>query len=79
MTSTAHGDLLDRRFSRIFDNTLDELPEMKGELFNVQTARKGADEKMSQLGELGDLQPFNGQIDYDAAESIRRAGRPPAV
>jgi hypothetical protein len=67
MTSTAHGDLLDRRFSRIFDNTLKELPEMKGELFNVQTARKGADEKISQLGELGDMQPFNGQIDYDAA------------
>lgn len=64
MTSTAWGDLLDRRFTKIFDKTTKELPEMRPMLFNVQTARKGPDEKMSQAGELGDLQPFTGIVNY---------------
>ena len=64
--STAHADLLDRRFSKIFDDTYKRLPAMRDMLFNVQTARKGADEKFSQLGELGDLQAFDGQIPYDS-------------
>jgi hypothetical protein len=66
MISAAHGDLLDRRFSKIFSDTFKRLPEMRSLLFNVQTARKGADEKFSQLGELGDLQVFDGNITYDS-------------
>jgi hypothetical protein len=67
MTSTAHSDVLDRRFSGIFDDTYKSLDEMRPLFFNVAQARKGADEKMSQLGELGDMQPFDGQFEYDAA------------
>lgn len=64
LVSTGWGDTLDRRFSKIFDKTTKELPEMRPQLYNVQTARKGADEKMSQAGELGDLQPFTGTVNY---------------
>jgi len=64
--SAAHGDVLDRRFTRIFNDTYKRLPEMRSMLFNVSSARKGADEKFSSVGELGDLQVFDGQIDYDS-------------
>lgn len=65
-TSTAHQDLFDRRFSKIFDETYSQLPEMRPSLFTVQSARKGPDEKMSQTGELGDFSEFTGNLDYDA-------------
>lgn len=65
-TASAHGDLFDRRFSKIFDETYSQLPEMRTKLFNVQTARKGPDEKFSQMGELGDYSQFTGNLEYDA-------------
>jgi len=64
--SSDYTDLLDRRFSEIFDSTYKRLQDMRSLLFNVQTARKGADERFSQLGELGDLQPFAGNVSYDS-------------
>jgi len=64
---TARVNQLDRRFSRIFDNTLKELPQMRDRLYTVQQARKGADEKFGLVGEMGNLVPFDGQITYDAA------------
>ena len=66
-TITQHPDLLDRRFSRIFDNTYQATPEMRSKLFTVQTARRGADEKFSNLGEIGDLVPFTGTFQYDSS------------
>jgi len=66
-TSTVHGDLLNRQFTDIFNSTYDELPDMRSLLFNVKTARKGADEKYSQMGVMGDLQAFDGQITFDSA------------
>ena len=65
MISSAFQDQLDRRFSNIFDRTMKQLPEMRSEFFSVKTARKGADERFSQMGELGDLQAFDGQFTYD--------------
>jgi len=65
-TVGAHPDLLDRRFTKIFDDTFKKLPSMRDMLYTVMTARKGADEKYSQTGELSDLQEFDGQIQYDS-------------
>ena len=64
---TARANQLDRRFSNIFDNEYKSLKEMRSMLYNVQKARKGADEKYGMVGEMGNLVPFDGQISYDAA------------
>lgn len=64
---TAHAALLDRRFSKIFDSTYKDTEEKRSQLFTVQTARKGADEKFSNIGEVGDLVPFTGTFQYDSS------------
>ena len=65
-STTAHAELLDRRFSKIFDGAYKNPDEKRSTLFTVQTARKGADEKMSNIGELGDLVPYTGSFTYDS-------------
>jgi len=66
MISSAQANVLDRRFSRIFNNAYDAQDEMRGMLYNVKTARKGADEKVASIGELGEIPEFDGQINFDS-------------
>jgi len=66
MSPTAYADLLDRRFSKIFDGAYKNPDEKRSMLYSVSTARKGADEKLSNMGELDDLVPFTGTFEYDS-------------
>lgn len=61
---TAHPDLLDRNFTKIFANELQALDEKRTKFFSTPSTRRGADEKYSAIGELGDLVEFTGEFQY---------------
>ena len=61
---SAHPDLLDRNFTKIFANELQTLDEKRTKFFSTPSTRRGADEKYSAIGELGDLVEFTGEFQY---------------
>jgi len=65
-TSTLFPDLLDRRFTKIFVDQYNQLPTMLPELYNMGPARKGADEKYSEVGDLTDFDEFTGTLSFDS-------------
>ncbi len=65
--STNFPDLLDRRFTKIFVDQYDQLPTMLPLLYSMQSARKGADEKYSEVGDLTDFDQFTATLSFDSA------------
>lgn len=65
LTASNVGDVLDRRFTKIFADQYKQLPTMLPELFSIGAARKGADEKYSEIGDLGDFDEFDGTLSFD--------------
>lgn len=65
ITSTQMADLLDRRFTKIFVDQYNQIPSMLSELYVVTSARKGADEKYSEVGDLQDFDEFTGTLSFD--------------
>lgn len=63
MSSGNFGDLINKRITKIFYNTFDNLPSMIGELYDVQTSSDSF-EQWSEIGALGDFTEWNGQVVY---------------
>jgi len=63
LSSGNFGDLLDKRITKIFYNTFDNLPSMKADLYDVQTSSDSY-ETWSEIGALGDFSEWNGQVAY---------------
>lgn len=58
------GYLLEPGLRQIFYETYDQLPEMRPELFNVQTTSNPYETDVS-IGTLGEFPEFEGTVDYD--------------
>ena len=71
MLSENFGDILDPRFSKIFDKEYSERisESMIPMLFGMKTSTR-AYEMMSGVGGLGDVQDFDGTIAYDAFNQL---------
>ena len=63
MSSGNFGDLINKRITKIFYNTFDNLPSMIGELYDVLTSSDSF-EQWSEIGALGDFTEWNGQVVY---------------
>lgn len=65
LVSSAFTDLVDRRVTKIFYDTYDQLPDYVATLFDVQ---KSSDqyETSSAVGALQDFSPFSGQVSYQS-------------
>jgi hypothetical protein len=65
------GDLLDARFSKIYEKEYAEnLKSTISPLFNVKSITKGADYRVSGIGGLGDVDIFDGTISYDSPSQL---------
>jgi len=58
------GDLLEPGLKKVFTEQYSQIPEMRGMLFNVQTADSSY-EKDSSVGAFADMPVFTGTISYD--------------
>ena len=58
------ADLLDPRFSRIYDNEYNQLPDMVSEFYDM-TSGKQLTERRSSVGTFGDMPQFTGSVSYD--------------
>ena len=65
------GDLLDARFTKIFqDEYAENLKASLSPLFNVTSVSKGADYRVSGMGSLSDVDAFDGTITYDSPSQL---------
>jgi hypothetical protein len=65
------GDLLDARFSKIYQTEYEEnLTSSIAPLFNVISINKGADYRVSGIGGLSDVDDFDGTISYDSPSQL---------
>lgn len=62
--STNFADLLDARFTRIFDEEFTDVPEIIQKYYDVVQGQYATD-RYSSVGTFGDMQPFNGTVAYD--------------
>ena len=62
-TSTNFPDLLDKRITKVFNDEYDQLPDLKGEFYNVMTSSHN-EERWSQVGAMPDINQFTGTIIY---------------
>lgn len=65
MDSGAFGDLLDKAVTKIFYQELDQLPDMIGDFFAMDSSSDSF-EKWSGIGEIGDFNEFNGIVTYQS-------------
>ncbi len=65
-TSENFGDLLDPRFNRIFDDRLNQLPDMVGNVYTMVGTNGRNDMRWSEVGTLPDWEQFTGQVNYQA-------------
>ena len=63
MISTGFGDLVDRRITKIFYDTYDQLPDVVPVLFNMDSSSDQY-ETVSAVGALQDFSQFTGQVQY---------------
>ncbi len=63
MISTGFADLLDKRVTKVFYETYDELPDIVPVLFGKESS-SNATETWSQVGALGDFTQFTGNVQY---------------
>ena len=63
--SESFGDLLDVRFQDIFDNKVEQLPDMLPTLFTFPADNGRSDMRWSQVGAFGDFTEFTGTVNYD--------------
>jgi phage major head subunit gpT-like protein len=63
MISTGFGDLVDRRVTKLFYDTYDELPDVIPVLFGMESSSDQY-ETASSVGALGDFTQFTGQVQY---------------
>jgi hypothetical protein len=69
--SEIFGDLLDSRFSKIYETEYAEnLKRDLSPLFNVMSVSKGADYRVSGMGGLSDVDAFDGTITYDSPSQL---------
>ena len=60
------ADLLDIRFTRIFDDEYGQFPDRVGEFYGIMDSSQRT-ERVSSVGTLGDMEQFTGTLDYDDA------------
>ncbi len=69
--SENHGDLLDARFAKIYEEEYAEnLKRDLSPLFNVLSVSKGADYRVSGMGGLSDVEEFDGTLSYDSPSQL---------
>lgn len=65
LTSAAFADALDPRFQRIWVDTLNELPDMVPQFYQMMGSNGRDEVKFSNTGAFGDPSEFTGTVDYD--------------
>lgn len=69
--SENHGDLLDPRFAKIYDQEYAEnLQRSLSPLFQTVSITKGADYRISGMGGLSDVDEFDGTLTYDSPSQL---------
>ena len=58
------ADLLDLRFHRIFDEELEQLPDLIPQMFNMEPQNGQDRMRFSDVGTLGDFTAFDGSVEY---------------